>query len=81
MHYSTPEIHLESPSKCSTLLCFRNSIFVEQKFGNGIKHSVVIPEVIDIENFHPKLFSNKFFHIHYGPLALRFRSCIEFMNS
>jgi hypothetical protein len=51
------------------------------KFGNRIKHSVVIPEVIGVENSHLKLLSNKFVHIHYGLLVLRLGSWVEFMNS
>jgi hypothetical protein len=46
--------------------------------GNGVKYSVVIPEVRDIENSHPKLLSDRFVHIRYGPLALGFRAGVEF---
>jgi hypothetical protein len=40
--------------------------------GNSIIYSVVIPEVRDVENPHPKLLSKKLIHISYGPLALGF---------
>jgi hypothetical protein len=41
-------------------------------YSNGVKYSVVIPEVRDIKDSHPKLLSNKLVHISYGPLALGF---------
>jgi hypothetical protein len=40
--------------------------------GNGVKYSIVIPEVRDVENSHPELLSDKLVHISYGPLALGF---------
>jgi hypothetical protein len=40
--------------------------------GNGIKYSVVIPEVRDVENTYLELLSAKLVHISYGPLALGF---------
>jgi hypothetical protein len=46
--------------------------------GNGITYSVVIPEVRDIENAHPKLLSYELVHISYGSLALGFRAGVEF---
>jgi hypothetical protein len=49
--------------------------------GNGIKYSVVIPKVRDMENSYPKLLSNKLVHISYSPLALGFRAGVEFKDS
>jgi hypothetical protein len=72
MRNPMPEVQLESSDEGSTLFCFRNLIVGWQEFGNGIKHSVVIPEVRDIKNTHLELFSDKLVHISYGPLALRF---------
>jgi hypothetical protein len=46
--------------------------------GNGVKYSVVIPEVRDVKNSHPKLLSGKLIHISYGPLAFRLRARVEF---
>jgi hypothetical protein len=40
--------------------------------GNGVKYSVEIPEVRDVENSYTKLLSDKLVHISYGPLALGF---------
>jgi hypothetical protein len=40
--------------------------------GNGVKYSVVIPEVRDVENSYVELLSDKFIHIRDGPLPLGF---------
>jgi hypothetical protein len=49
--------------------------------GNAIKYSVVIPEVRDTKDSHPKLLSNKLVYISYGPLALGFSARVEFEDS